>query len=153
MIKSFFFDDFHPGDRFESPGLTMTESAIIDFAMHFDPQSFHMDQEAAKKSLYGGLIASGIHTVAVTFRLLLMTGVLTNNLGSPGFDELRWLRPVRPGDTLRAVAEVIDVRPSASRPDRGTVRLRCATLNQRDETVQTVLCTQLLKRRTLETGS
>jgi acyl dehydratase len=129
------------------------DTPVSENAMHFDPQSFHMDQEAAKKSLYGGLIASGIHTVAVTFRLLLMTGVLTNNIGSPGFDELRWLRPVRPGDTLRAVAEVIDVCPSSSRPERGTVRLRCATLNQRDETVQTVLCTQLLKRLTLETGS
>ncbi len=82
-----------------------------------------------------------------------MTGVLTNNLGSPGFDELRWLHPVRPGDTLRAVAEVIEVRPSSSWPDRGTVRLRCATLNQREETVQTVLCTQLVKRRTRATGS
>jgi acyl dehydratase len=152
MMKSFYLDDFQPGERFESPGLTMTESAIIDFAMHFDPQSFHMDREAAQKSLYEGLIASGIHTVAVTFRLLLMTGALTNNLGSPGFDELRWLRPVRPGDTLRAVAEVIEVRPSSSRSDRGTVRLRCATLNQREETVQTVLCTQLLKRRNPETG-
>jgi acyl dehydratase len=153
MIKSFFFDDFQPGDRFESPGLTMTESAIIDFAMHFDPQSFHMDEEAAKNSLYEGLIASGIHTVAVTFRLLLMTGVLANNMGSPGFDELRWLRPVRPGDTLRAVADVIEVRPSSSRTDRGTVRLRCATLNQRGETVQTVFCNQLLKRRTGENCS
>ena len=121
MMKTFHFDDFQPGDRIESPGLTMTESAIIDFAVQFDPQSFHMDQEAAKKSLYGGLIASGIQTVADTFRVLLMTGVLTNNIGSPGFDEFRWLRPVRPGDTLRAVAEVLDVRPSASRPDRGTV--------------------------------
>jgi len=145
-MKSFYFGDFQRGDRFQSPGVTMTESAIIDFAMHFDPQSFHMDQEAAKKSIYGGLIASGIHTVAVTFRLLLMTGILTNNIGSPGFDELRWLLPVRPGDTLRVVADVIDIHPSSSRPDRGTVRFHCATLNQKNETVQTILCNQLLRR-------
>jgi acyl dehydratase len=146
-MKSFYFDDFQRGDRFESPGVTMTEGAIIDFAMHFDPQSFHMDQEAAKNSIYGGLIASGIHTVAVTFRLFLMTGILTNNIGSPGFDELQWLLPVRPGDTLRVVADVVDTHPSLSRPDRGTVRFLCRTLNQKNETVQTVLCNQLLRRR------
>jgi acyl dehydratase len=146
-MKTCYFEDFKPGDRFESPGMTMTESAIIDFAARFDPQPFHMDRVAAEKSIYGGLIASGIHTVAVTFRLLLQTGALANNLGSPGFDELRWLRPVRPGDTLRAVGEVVEVRPSASRPDRGTVRFRCTTLNQNDEPVQAVYCNQLLQRR------
>jgi acyl dehydratase len=146
-MRSFYFDDFQLGDRFESLGVTMADSSIIDFAIHFDPQAFHMDKEAAKNSIYGGLIASGIHTVAITFRLLLMTGTLTNNLGSPGFDELRWLLPVRPDDTLRVVAEVVDTRPSSSRPDRGTVRFYCTTLNQRNETVQTVLCNQILKRR------
>jgi acyl dehydratase len=147
LMKTLYFEDFGPGDHFESPGITITEAAIIDFAMHFDPQPFHMDREAAKESIYGGLIASGIHTTAVTFRSFLLTGILTNNLGSPGFDELRWLRPVYPGDTLRTMAEVIEVRPSSSRPDRGTVRFRCTTLNQRNEPVQTVLCNQLLKRR------
>jgi len=141
------FEDFRPGDRFESPGLTMTESAIIDFALQFDSQVFHMDVEAAKQSIYGGLIASGIHTIAATFRLCLMTGVLRNNLGSPGFDELRWLLPVRPGDTLRAVAEVLEAVPHRSRPDRGIVRIRIATLNQRDETVQTIICSLMIKKR------
>jgi acyl dehydratase len=147
-MKTCYFEDFKPGDRFESPGMTMTEGAIIDFAVRFDPQPFHTDRVAAEKSIYGGLIASGIHTIAISFRLLLQTDALANNLGSPGFDELRWLRPVRPGDTLRAVGEVVEVRPSASRPDRGTVRFRCTTLNQNDEPVQTVYCNQLLKRRT-----
>ena len=146
-MTPFYFEDFKPGDRFESPGMTMTEGAIIDFALHYDPQPFHMDREAAEGSIYGGLIASGIHTIAVTFRLLLQTGILAGNLGSPGFDELRWLRPVLPGDTLRAAAEVIEVRPSASRSDRGAVRFRCTTLNQKNEPVQTVFCNQLLKRR------
>ena len=146
-MRTYYFEDFKPGDRFESPGMTMTEDAIIDFAARFDPQPFHTDHVAAEKSIYGGLIASGIHTIAVSFHLLLQTGALANNLGSPGFDELRWLRPVRPGDTLRAVGEVIEVRQSASRPDRGTVRFRCTTLNHKDEPVQTVYCNQLLKRR------
>ncbi len=149
-MKNYYFDDFKVGDCFESPGMTLTESMIIDFAMHFDPQTFHTDVEAAKTSLYGGLIASGIHTVALTFRLVLSTGVLSNNLGSPGFDELRWMLPVRPGDTLHVKAEVIEIRASVSKPDRGIVRFRCATLNQRNEKVQTVLCNQLLKRRPAE---
>jgi acyl dehydratase len=146
-MKTCYFEDFKPGDRFESPGMTMTEGAIIDFAVRYDPQPFHTDRVAAEKSIYGGLIASGIHTIAVSFSLLLQTGALANNMGSPGFDELRWLRPVYPGDTLRAVGEVVEVRPSVSRPDRGTVRFRCTTLNQKDEPVQTVFCNQLLKRR------
>jgi acyl dehydratase len=146
-MKSYYFEDFKPGDRFESPGVTMTQDAMIDFAKRFDPQPFHTDPVAAETSIYGGLIASGIHTIAVSFHLLLQTGALANNLGSPGFDELRWLRPVRPGDTLRAVGEVLEVRPSATRTDRGKVRFRCTTLNQKNEPVQTVYCNQLLKRR------
>jgi len=149
-MKTCYFEDFKPGDRIESPGMTMTEDAIIEFAARFDPRPFHTDRVAAEKSIYGGLIASGIHTIAVSFSLLLQTGALANNLGSPGFDELRWLRPVRPGDALRAVGEVVEVRPSTSRPDRGTVRFRCTTLNQKDEPVQTVFCNQLLKRRPAE---
>ncbi|HOI75911.1 MAG TPA: MaoC family dehydratase [Syntrophales bacterium] len=144
------FDDFHVGDRFESPGLTMTESSIIDFALQFDSQAFHLDTEAAKESIYGGLIASGIHTIAVTFRLFLMTGVLKNNLGSPGFDELRWLLPVRPGDTLRAMAEVLETKPHRSHQDRGIVRMRIATLNQRSETVQTIVCNLMIRRQPVQ---
>jgi acyl dehydratase len=147
VVKPCYFEDFAVGDRIESKGLTATESAIIDFAMHFDPQPFHMDIEEAKSSLYGGLIASGIYTVAVTFRLFLATGVLAANMGSPGFDELRWLMPVRPGDTLHVVADVIEIRPSSSKPDRGVVRFKVSTLNQHNKTVQTVICSQLLKRR------
>jgi len=146
-VKTCHFEDFAVGDRIESKGMTVTESAIIDFAMHFDPQPFHMDMEAAKSSLYGGLIASGIYTVAVTFRLFLATGALNANMGSPGFDELRWLMPVRPGDTLHAEACVIEVRPSSSKPDMGVVRFKVSTLNQHRQTVQTVICSQLLKRR------
>ena len=143
----YYLEDFAVGDRFESKGMTVTESTIIDFAMRFDPQPFHVDVEAAKASIYGGHIASGMQTVALTFRLFLETGVLKANLGSPGFDELRWLMPVRPGDTLHVAADVTEIRPSASKPDRGIVRFKVATLNQHDKTVQTVICSQLLMRR------
>jgi acyl dehydratase len=147
-MKTLFFEDFKVGYRFESPGATITESQIIEFAMKYDSQPFHMNVEAAKKSIFGGLIASGIHTFAVTFRLILMAGVIMDsNLGSPGVDELRWLRPVRPGDTLRAVGEVLEVIPSESKPDRGIVRFRYSTLNQRNEEVLTVIGTQIIARR------
>ena len=147
-MGTLYFEDFRVGDRFESPGMTVTEGQIIDFAMHFDPQLFHVDVEAAKTTLYGGLIASGIHTIALTFRLFLMTGALNaaNSLGSPGFDELRWLKPVRPGDTLRAVGEVLESRPSKT-AERGIVRFRYSALNQKNETVFTVIGNQIVRRR------
>ena len=149
-MKTLYFDDFRVGDRFESPGMTVTEGQIIDFAMQFDPQVFHLDAEAAKRTIYGGLIASGIHTIALTFRLFLMAGALNaeNSLGSPGFDELRWLRPVRPGDTLRAVGEVFELRPSKSQADRGIVRFNYSALNQRGEKVFSVIGNQIVRRRT-----
>lgn len=146
-MNPYYLEDFTMGDRFESGGVTVTEGAIIDFALRFDPQPFHTDVEAAKSSLYGGLIASGMLTVALTFRLFLSTGVLKANMGSPGFDELRWHKPVRPGDTLHIAAEVIEIRPSSSKPDRGLVRFMVSTLNQHMQTVQTVICSQLLKRK------
>lgn len=147
-MKTLYFDDFKVGYRFESPGATITESQIIDFAMQYDSQSFHMNVEAAKKSIFNGLIASGIHTFAVAFRLILMTGVITDsNLGSPGIDELRWLLPVRPGDTLRAIGEVLEIIPSTSKPDRGIVRFRYSALNQRNEEVMTMIGNQLIARR------
>ncbi|MDI6616505.1 MAG: MaoC family dehydratase [Syntrophaceae bacterium] len=143
-----FFEDFTVGYRFETPGVTITESQIIDFAMQYDPQPFHMDTETAKQSIFGGLIASGIHTLAATFRLILMTGVTRDsNLGSPGFDELRWLRPVRPGDTIRAVGEVLEIIPSTSKPDRGLVRFRYSAVNQRNEEVLTVISNKIIARR------
>ena len=147
-MKTLYFDDFKVGYKFESPGVTITESQIIEFALQYDSQPFHMNVEAAKKSIFSGLIASGIHTFAVTFRLILMAGVITDsNLGSPGFDELRWLLPVRPGDTLRAVGEVLEIIPSASKPDRGIVRFRYSAINQRNEEVMTVIGNQIIARR------
>lgn len=143
-----YFEDFTVGRTFESPSVTVTEADIVAFARRFDTQPFHLDAEAARQSPYGGLIASGIHTIALTFKLFLDTGALAAaSLGSPGLDEIRWLRPVRPGDTLRVVIEVLAARPSSSKPDRGIVTFRYQTLDQRGETVMTMVGHQLLRRR------
>jgi acyl dehydratase len=143
-----FFEDFKPADRFESRGLTVSETLIVEFGRFYDAQVFHTDAEAAKATVYGGLIASGLQTIALTFKLFLETGALrATSLGSPGLDEIRWRTPVRPGDTLRVVAEVMETRPSTSKPDRGIVRLRYTTYNQRDEVVMSLIGNQLLRRR------
>jgi acyl dehydratase len=143
-----YFEDFTPGREFRTEGITVTESQIIDFAMAFDPQPFHLNAEAAKATIYEGLIASGFQTMALTFRLFIQTRALAVcSLGSPGVDEVRFLRPVRPGDTLRALVQVLDQRPSASKPDRGIVRLHWTTLNQRGEPVLTLTSMQLVRRR------
>lgn len=142
-----YLDDLTAGERFTTAGITLTEAQIIDFAMMYDPQAFHLDTDAAARSPYGGLIASGFQTIALTFRLFIQTGVLADSsLGSPGIDELRWLAPVRPGDTLRAEVEVLEVKPSRSRPDRGIARLRYTTLNQHGETVASYIVNHLLRR-------
>jgi acyl dehydratase len=147
-MPDLFFEDFKPGDRFESRAFTVTETLIVDFGRVYDSQVFHTDAEAAKTTVYGGLIASGLQTIALTFELFLETGALAAaSLGSPGLDEIRWKAPVRPGDTLRVVADVVEARPSTSKPDRGVVRLRFTTYNQRDETVMSLIGNQLLRRR------
>lgn len=143
-----YFDDFEIGERFESRGATFTETGIMDFAQRYDPQPFHIDAEAAGQGIYGGVIASGFHTLAQAFRSFYDEGIIAAcSLGSPGFEELRWLAPVRPGDTLHAEVEVLDKRASTSKPDRGFLKLRFAAVNQRGETVLTFLPTLMLARR------
>jgi acyl dehydratase len=143
-----YFDDFAVGDRFTTRGVTLTEGMIIDFALTYDPQPFHIDVEAAKQSNYGGLIASGFHTLALGFRMVLETGIFgAASMGSPGFDELRWLKPVRPGDTLHTELEVVDKKPSSSKPDRGIMRVAYRIKNQKGEEVLTFLSMHLLKRK------
>ncbi len=101
-MKDVYFDDFKVGALFESPGISVTESEIIHFALRYDPQAFRLDAEAAKQSPYGGLIASGFQTLGLSLRLFLQTGVFAAcSLGAIGLDEVRWLLPVKPGDTLR----------------------------------------------------
>lgn len=144
-----YLDDLTPGQRFTSPGLTLSEAEIIDFAWRYDPQPFHLDAQAAADSPYGGLIASGFQSLAICFRLFIQSGILAeSSMGSPGIDELRWLAPVRPGDTLHSEIEVLEVRPSASKPDRGIARLRYQAVNQRHEAVLSFIVLHLLRRNT-----
>lgn len=143
-----FLDDFRVGDRFASKGMTLTEADIIGFARSWDPQPFHIDAEAARQSHFGGIIASGFQTLAASFRMLYQTGFLADaNLGGPGMDELRWLKPVRSGDTIRCIAEVKEIVPSRSKPDRGVLKLAAQSVNQRSEIVMTVTLIVMVARR------
>ncbi len=147
-MHNWYFDDLKPGLRFESLGKTLSEAEILDFAFRYDPQPFHMDVAYAEAGPYGGLIASGIQTIAVALRMFFQAGIFAPeiSLGSPGVDELRWLQPVRPGDTIRASGEILEVRASQSRPERGIVRYRMDVLNQRDEVVMTMTSATFLRR-------
>jgi acyl dehydratase len=143
-----YFDDFTPGQIIELGHHTITKDSILAFAREFDPQMFHTDEEAAKKTIFGGLIASGWHTGSIAMRLLY-DGLIkhTLSLGSPGLDELRWVKPVRPGDTLSARLTVIEMVPSRSKPDRGIVRTLIELSNQHGETVLTIKGLSLLGRK------
>lgn len=145
-----YFEDLQVGDEFASPhGWTVTAEAILAFAALYDPQRFHLDAEAAAETHFGGLVASGFQTLAIGFRLFCDTGAVEGtNLGSPGMDEVRWPMPVRPGDTLRTTARVLEARPSTSRPDRGIVRLGFRTTNQRGEDVAVCSGTIFVLKRT-----
>ncbi len=143
-----YFDDFEVGERFISESAALTESDIIGFARQFDPQPFHLDREAAEKSPYGGLIASGFHTLSLGFRLFIDTGAIAGcSMGSPGMEQIRWLQPVRPGDTLQTEARVAEMRPSTSKPDRGVLLMDYEIKNQRGEAVLTMRAVHLLRRR------
>jgi acyl dehydratase len=143
-----YFDDFKPGERFLSGSMTMTEAGIIEFAKQWDPQPFHVDTEFARNWTFGGLIASGLHTMGVTLRLWLDLGIFrASSLGSPGIGEVQFPRPVRPGDTLRVVTDITELRPSSSKPDRGIARIRQVTINQHGEHVMEQETAVFLKRR------
>jgi acyl dehydratase len=143
-----YFDDFEIGERFVTRGVTVTEAGIIEFALAFDPQPFHLDVGAAKASHFGGLIASGIHTLALGFRMVVETGIFrVSGMGSPGLDELRWLRPVRPGNTLHTEFEIVEKTPSRSKPDRGVLRMKFWVKNEAGEDVMTYSSLQLTRRR------
>lgn len=141
-------DDLAPGQVYPLGQRTLTRDEIVAFARDWDPQPFHLDEQAAAASIYGGLIASGWHTVCVFMRLFA-DGLLNRSaaMGSPGVDEVRWLRPVRPGDTLDARLEVLEVRPSRSRADRGAIRARCVVVNQDKDEVLTMHAVVLFRRR------
>ena len=147
MIERY-LEDLHVGDRFESGTFEVTEKGIVDFAHDFDPQPFHLDLDAARRSVFRGLVASGWHTAAISMRLFV-TGDLKLAGGSIGLsvDQLQWPRAVRPGDTLRLNTEIMEVRPSRSKPDRGIIRIRNVTTNQKGEVVQTFFVSVLVRRR------
>jgi acyl dehydratase len=148
MAIKYYWEDFAPGRVFETPTRTLAEEDIVRFAREYDPQSFHTDAEAARASPFGGLIASGWQTCSVTMRLMCDGYLLeTSCVGSPGLEELRWLKPVRPGDTLRLKATVVESTPSGKQPNRGTVLFRWHTLNQNDEVVLSMRGRQMFLRR------
>ena len=134
--QTYYFDDLAVGSVVDLGSKTVTEEEIVRFAREFDPQPFHIDPEAARHTMFGGLIASGWHTCSIAMRLLV-DGLLANSssLGSPGIEQIRWTRPVRPGDTLHATVAVLEFRMSQSKPDRGTVKMRTEVTNQHGEQV------------------
>ena len=126
-----YLDDFAVGQTFGSGRLRIDKERIKTFAAEFDPQPFHLDEEAARNTLFQGLAASGWHTAALTMRLLVESELKpAGGIVGAGFDEFRWPRPVRPGDELRVESEVLEVRPSKSRPEQGMIKVRTTTPNQ-----------------------
>lgn len=131
-----YLEDLAPGDRFTSGEHALDAAQIIDFATRFDPQPFHLDPEAARRTFFQGLAASGWHTAAITMRLLVESGIPLADgiIGSGG--EIHWPKPTRPGDVLHVESEVVEVIPSRSKPERGMVQMRCETINQHGDVVQ-----------------
>jgi len=143
-----YFEDFEIGRSIEVGSFTFSEEEIVAFATQFDPQPFHINREAAAKSIYGGLIASGWHTCSMMMRLMVDNFLReAASLGSPGVDELRWLKPVRAGDTLTVTNTVLDARPSTSKADRGVVHTEWRAVNQRGELAVTVKGMGMFLRR------
>lgn len=147
-MPRWYFEDLTPGLTLEFAGPTVTAEAIIGFARQFDPQYFHVDAEAAKRSNFGALAASGWHTASLTMRMACDGYLLdSTSLGSPGLDELKWTKPVYAGDTLRLKTTILEARPSRSKPDRGAVLSRWEVFNQKGELVMHVTSWGLFGKR------
>src|SRR5213080_889470 len=144
-----YLEDFAPGQKYGGhTRLSVSAERIKSFAAEFDPQAFHLDDAAARASIFRGLAASGWHTAAMTMRLLVASDLRpAGGIVGAGFDEFRWPTPVRPGDELRVESEVLEVRPSKSRPDQGLIKVRTTTLNQNDEAVQVIIANLVVPRR------
>jgi acyl dehydratase len=139
-----YWEDFEVGESTELGSHSITEAEILAFARKYDPQPFHTDPEAARRSIFGGLIASGWHTASLVMRILVEHYLARGAaVASPGVDELRWLQPVRPGDVLRVRVTVLEARRSRSKPDRGLVRTRIEALNQDDAVVMSMIAMNL----------
>ncbi|ALK97057.1 dehydratase [Massilia sp. WF1] len=150
MSLEWYFEDFFAGQEIDLGTCNVTEDEIIDFATRFDPQPFHVDREAAAQSIYGGVIASGWHTCSMMMRLVV-DGLMakSSSMGSPGLDGVRWLAPVRAGDTLNVRYQTTQVKASNSKPDRGVVWSKWVAVNQHGETVCTVEGMGMFRRRAL----
>jgi acyl dehydratase len=146
-MKERCFEDLKVGDRFKSQAYNVSEEQIVWFAREFDPQLFHLDRAVGATTMFGGLIASGWHTAAITMRLFVQTLNFAEGAIGLGVDELRWPNAVKPGDELQVEVEIIDLRESRSKPTHGVVRLRYVTTNQRGEIVQTMFASALVLRR------
>jgi len=147
-----YLEDFSVGQTFVSREHAVDAAAITAFAAAFDPQPFHLDDAAARGTLFGGLAASGWHTGAMVMRLMVETVPVAGGIIGSGLDELKWPHPVRPGDRLHVVAEVIEVRPSKSRPDQGWVKLRATTFNQAGTVVMVIQPNLIVPRKPGETA-
>jgi acyl dehydratase len=147
LTPPFYLDDLHLGDTFTSGEHAMDEAQIIAFAQQFDPQPFHLDHEAAKGSMFGGLAASGWHTVAITMRLMVTSGLpLAGGIVGAGA-EVSWPKPTRPTDVLHVDSEIVAIVPSKSRPDRGMVTARSTTYNQHGDVLQVLTAKMVVPRR------
>lgn len=146
-MEARYFEDLRAGDTFESEAFDVPGKEIIEFAEKFDPQKFHLHAATAERSIFRGLVASGWHTAAITMRLFVRALNFAEGAIGLGVDELRWPAAVRPGDTLRVETEIIEARPSKSKPGFGVIRLRNVTTNQRGEVVQSMYAHALIPRR------
>jgi acyl dehydratase len=148
-VRELAFEDLVPGWRRTFPPRTISREDIVRFAREWDPQPFHLDEEAARRTHFGGLVASGWHTACVAMRMVV-DGLfaVSSSMGSPGLDELRWVRPVRPDDPLTLTIEVLEARPSRSKPDRGSVKFGYVMVNGAGETVFTQVAWVMFGRRT-----
>jgi acyl dehydratase len=139
-----FFEEFEPGETFHTAQYSFSESSIIDYAFTWDPQPFHLDKQYAEDSVYGGLIASGFQTLGVTFRLMFQAGMFGKNRGGRGIENLRWPRPVRPGDTIRVEVKVADCIPART---TGQVVVDATAFNQSDEDVLSARFINIIPKR------
>jgi len=143
-----YFEDYKVGNAYNLGTITVTEGEIIEFARRYDPQDFHLDRAKAAASEFGGIIASGWHTISLAMRVYVEHYLShVASLGSPGIDNIQWPNPVKPGDTMTIRATILEARPSRSKPDRGIVRTRIEGVNQKDEPVLTMTAVNFLRRR------
>jgi len=147
-LADYYLEDFEPGRAYSSPTQTISEEEALDFARRYDPQYFHLDPVAARNSVFGGVVLGGFQTAALAWALVLRTGMFDRSaMAGIGLDDLRWHKPVRPGESLRCEFTLLDARPSRTHSDRGVARFRYEMKNQHDEIVLSLVMIQMLRRR------